>query len=161
MHIKPTCYQVLHKDTHLGDILRFKPILILDGDLVQLRSGFYMTAREAYLKARRFSQAMERRYKGAIEYTIEPLKPRGQEFEPLPGGDEPPKGRKVVVQGARYRYRVGHPPEPLPSALETFVATTLCQYGRVTRDMPSAAELERAMPRARSIISAVRNERKA
>ena len=41
-------------------------------------------------------------------------------------------------------------------ALERRVATILCQYNRITRDMPSAAEIGRALPHARSLIKEVR-----
>jgi hypothetical protein len=44
----------------------------------------------------------------------------------------------------------------LSEELETRIATELCQYGRITRDMPSEAEIRRALPYARSLISVVR-----
>lgn len=45
---------------------------------------------------------------------------------------------------------------PPYSPLETKVATMLCQFGRVTRDMPSQAEIENAIPYARSLIALVK-----
>jgi len=36
------------------------------------------------------------------------------------------------------------------------VATLLCQYGRITRDMPGTQELKRALPRAQQLIDLVR-----
>ena len=40
--------------------------------------------------------------------------------------------------------------------LEIKIATRLCQFRRVTRDMPSMAEIHRAIPFARSIISEIK-----
>jgi len=40
-------------------------------------------------------------------------------------------------------------------ALVTSVATTLCQYNRVTRDMPRQAEIDKATPVAKSIIGSI------
>ena len=50
-------------------------------------------------------------------------------------------------------------------ALVTSVATRLCQYNRITRDMPRQAEIDRATPMAKSIIGDITrwiygNERK-
>lgn len=46
-------------------------------------------------------------------------------------------------------------PPAQPTELETQVATIMCQCNRITRDMPSPAEIERMMPRARNLISIV------
>lgn len=44
---------------------------------------------------------------------------------------------------------------PITNELLTSIATTLCQYRRITRDMPSAEELQKAMPVAESIARRV------
>ncbi len=78
--------------------------------------------------------------------------------------NSPPKVKqeaKVQIETAPGSGQFKDYPGPgQPSALETLVATILCQYGRVTRNMPSEAELQRALPMARSIIAAVHGERK-
>lgn len=44
------------------------------------------------------------------------------------------------------------------SALERRVAQCLCQFNRITRDMPSEVEIGRALPQARSLIKLVREK---
>jgi len=44
-----------------------------------------------------------------------------------------------------------------PKLLER-IATTLCQYGRVTRDMPDAEEIKKAWPYAEAIARQILTE---
>lgn len=46
-----------------------------------------------------------------------------------------------------------------PTELEQRIALVLCQFRRVTRDMPSALEINQAIPTARRIIKEITNHK--
>jgi hypothetical protein len=144
-HIKPTCVPVLEYHVDLGNLRVYRPVWLVDGVLTTLdKAPTHPLPRQAYLYARRSAQAFARaRLAQLFEMSVEPLKPPGQEFEPIPGADDPPKGRKKT-------YRAPAKPGPLKVEVEASPGPLKVELGKADAVGPFDTQIQTiAVARAR------------